>query len=526
MRHKEDYNKYYEKIEKIGEGGFGTVYSAKLKNTGELRAIKIIDINKIIDEFLNENLINPTEEEIKTYIDGLYNEIENMKILEGKDKNNINSVKFYEYFHTEKEFCIVMELCDENLFQILSKKEVNKGFDIDEIKNILNQLNNSFKIMFENNIIHRDLKLQNFLVKYKNKEKTDYIVKLTDYGISKHLLSLSKKLSIKIGTMNMMAPEILKGEKYNEKCDLWSLGIIIYILYLHKYPYILNQIQKNNKIILKNIDNSVLKDLVNKLLQLNPSKRITWNDYFNHSFFQIHKNNEKEKTVIENKLLTNNFLEKNHLTNEKDEKEKSVDTKKEECNLSLFKKDIKQENEPETLKAVLLGDCSKTFIINQLTTHKFDPQRETSLSAQFISKIIYFDDINRSLKFDLWDTVGQEKYRSLAKIFYKEAQVIIFVYDITSSYTFEAIKNYWYPEVKANCDREPILAVAANNIHLYEEQQVSNSDGKAFADEIGAIFQTITPISDIGISTLIDNIGKTYLIPGYNYQELDKKAEE
>lgn len=110
-----------------------------------------------------------------------------MKIIEGKNKDNINTVKFYEYFHTEKEFCIVMELCDENLFQILSKKEQNKGFDIDDIKNILTKLNKSFKIMSENNIVHRDLKLQNILVKYKNKEKTDYIVKLTDYGISKHL---------------------------------------------------------------------------------------------------------------------------------------------------------------------------------------------------------------------------------------------------------------------------------------------------------------------------------------------------
>ena len=80
--------------------------------------------------------------------------------------------------------------------------------------------------------------------------------------------------------------------------------------------------------------------------------------------------------------------------------------------------------------------------------------------------------------------------------------------------------------VKANCDREAIFAVAANNVHLYNEQQVSNSDGKAFADEIGAIFQCISPMSDSGISTLFDNIGKTYLIPGYNYQELDKKAEE
>lgn len=62
MRNKEDYNKYYEIIKKIWEGGFGTVYSAKSKETGEFRAIKVIDINKIIDGFANDNIRNPTKE--------------------------------------------------------------------------------------------------------------------------------------------------------------------------------------------------------------------------------------------------------------------------------------------------------------------------------------------------------------------------------------------------------------------------------------------------------------------------------
>jgi small GTP-binding protein len=185
-------------------------------------------------------------------------------------------------------------------------------------------------------------------------------------------------------------------------------------------------------------------------------------------------------------------------------------------------------SEPESIKVVLLGESGvgKTSIISQFTTHKFDPHRETSLSAQFISKTIDFPDLGQSIKFDIWDTVGQEKYRSLAKIFYKDAKVIIFVYDITTEFSFEGIKTYWYEETKANWDGTPILAVVANKIDLYGEQKISNNDGKAFAEKIGAIFQTTSALSDSGISTLFENIGKTYLVPGYDYQSGDKKAQE
>ncbi len=185
-------------------------------------------------------------------------------------------------------------------------------------------------------------------------------------------------------------------------------------------------------------------------------------------------------------------------------------------------------SDPESIKVVLLGEAGvgKTSIISQFTTKTFDPHRETSLSAQFISKTLDFPDLGQSLKFDIWDTVGQEKYRSLAKIFYKDARVIIFVYDITTANSFQSIKDYWYNETKDNWDEKPILALVANKIDLYQNQKVSNNDGKAFAQEIGAIFQTTSALSDSGITALFENIGKTHLIPGYDYLSGDKKAQE
>ena len=185
-------------------------------------------------------------------------------------------------------------------------------------------------------------------------------------------------------------------------------------------------------------------------------------------------------------------------------------------------------SEPESIKVVLVGESGvgKTSIISQFTSKKFDLHRETSLSAQFISKTVNSQDLGKEIKFDIWDTVGQEKYRSLAKIFYKDAKVIVFVYDITTEYSFNELKNYWYEETRSNTDGSPILAVVGNKIDLYKEQKVSNNDGKEFAEKIGAIFQTTSAQSDSGISTLFDNIGKTYLIPNFDYRATDKTAQE
>ena len=85
-KEEEDFRNYYDIIKKIGEGGFGIVYEAKIKNTEELRAIKVIDKKKIIDTFISENLGKPNEKEMKTLINGFINEIENMNYLKVKIK--------------------------------------------------------------------------------------------------------------------------------------------------------------------------------------------------------------------------------------------------------------------------------------------------------------------------------------------------------------------------------------------------------------------------------------------------------
>ena len=88
------------------------------------------------------------------------------------------------------------------------------------------------------------------------------------------------------------------------------------------------------------------------------------------------------------------------------------------------------------------------------------------------------------------------------------------------------MKNYWYEETKSKSTGKALLAVVANKIDLYNEQKVSNNEGQEFAEKIGAIFQTTSAQSDSGITTLFDNIGKTYLVPGFDYRATDKKAQQ
>jgi small GTP-binding protein len=185
-------------------------------------------------------------------------------------------------------------------------------------------------------------------------------------------------------------------------------------------------------------------------------------------------------------------------------------------------------DEPEPVKVVLLGESGvgKTSIISQFTSNQFNPRVPTSVSAKFVSKIIDFPKYNKKIKFDIWDTVGQEKYRSLAKIFYKDAKIIIFVYDITREFSFEALKDFWYKETQNNADNDPILALVGNKIDLYEQQKVDNNDGKMFADEIKAIFQTTSALSNSGIKNLFDNLGKKLINPDFDYKLGDQQAKE
>ena len=284
-----DYDNFYRdyKITKLIKNNIYTsVYEAKIKD-GKKVAVKKINKDRLKEDMI-EDLCEEeiTEEDFKPEITKFNKEILNMKLCHCE-----NSVEIYDYFDTEKEFIIIMELCDDTLLRELSKTK--SGFDIIKIKVILLQLNNVFKKMQQYKIAHRDIKLNNILVKYLNKEKTEYKILLSDYGISNQLSNLTSKFKTHAGTQITMAPEILNNEKYTDKCDLWSLGIIIYKLKTKKNPYngkvdkeILDCIDQKGQSILDNISDEKLKDLLSKLLVRNPDKRISWEEYFEHEFFK------------------------------------------------------------------------------------------------------------------------------------------------------------------------------------------------------------------------------------------------
>ena len=281
--------KNFKIIELIKDNVYSSVHKAEVENNAypsQYVAIKKIKKEQLKED-IKENLCvdEITEEDFKKEISKFNKELKIMQICHCE-----NSVEIYDYFDTEKEFMTVMELCDSTLFKELSKTK--KGFNGRQIKEILLQLNNVFKKLLDNNIAHRDIKLNNILIKYLNKDKTKFKVLLSDYGVSNQLESMTGKFHTNTGTKIFMAPEILKGEEYNNKCDLWSLGVNIYQLYTKKPPYtgqfdnhILNQINKLGQTVLDIIKEKDLKDLLKKMLVSKPEKRISWKEYFYHNFF-------------------------------------------------------------------------------------------------------------------------------------------------------------------------------------------------------------------------------------------------
>ena len=277
----------------IGRAENAIVYMAKEIASNEDRAIKIYKKKKISAELYRKNYSEPTEKEMKPYIDGIFNEINYMKMISSYE--NKNTVKYYEYFHTNDELAIVMELCDGQLLNYFNSRNDISGYDLNIIKGILNQLNNSFRIMAEMNLVHRALNLQNILIK-NDKKMSDFIIKLklTDDCILLDDLKYNKNHKIK-NNPQFIAPEILKEEEYNQNCDLWSLGVIIYVLIFKKYPYngntsksILNQIKDAQ---LEKTNDEDLDDLIQNLLIENPKDRLIINILLNYMNIIIRRKN-------------------------------------------------------------------------------------------------------------------------------------------------------------------------------------------------------------------------------------------
>ena len=103
-------------------------------------------------------------------------------------------------------------------------------------------------------------------------------------------------------------------------------------------------------------------------------------------------------------------------------------------------------------KVVLIGESGvgKTSIISRYISNTFSSVLAATPGANFTTKTVFLPEENQSIKFEIWDTAGQEKFRALAKVFYKNAAVCILVYDITRKASFDELRKYWISEIKSN----------------------------------------------------------------------------
>ena len=167
-----------------------------------------------------------------------------------------------------------------------------------------------------------------------------------------------------------------------------------------------------------------------------------------------------------------------------------------------------------TVKAVLLGESGvgKTSIISRFIDNSFEKNKKSTTGADYTGKTMYFDEYGgKKIKFEIWDTAGQEIYRSLTKIFYKDAKIAVLVYDITKRETFEELKKYWYNQIKESATPDIIIAIAANKCDLYEDEKVKEEEGREFAKEIGAYFKLTSAFLNSGIEELFKTIGVKFL---------------
>ena len=250
--------KKYKKINVIGIGIYGKVYKVQNIKNGYYYAIKEIDKTQNI----------------------LSNEIEKLKEL--KIENNL----IKEIIDTKEYLYIIMEFCEYNLEDYIKKRE--DLISINEIKEILIQLNNTFKIMLKEKIIHGDLKLNNILISFNKLDKC--LIKLSFYDSNQFIKQSNLKSIIINENILTISPEVLNGEEDLSKSDIWSFGIIIYYMLFKEYPYkgkgeieLLEDI--NSGKVLKLSNNEKLNDLLNKMLKIDLNERISWEEYFNHPFF-------------------------------------------------------------------------------------------------------------------------------------------------------------------------------------------------------------------------------------------------
>eukprot|EP01016_Furgasonia_blochmanni_P008849 TRINITY_DN13651_c0_g1_i4.p1 TRINITY_DN13651_c0_g1~~TRINITY_DN13651_c0_g1_i4.p1 ORF type:complete len:340 (-),score=29.48 TRINITY_DN13651_c0_g1_i4:119-1138(-) len=259
-------NYSFKFADKLGAGAYGTVFKGMDTTTGKAVAIKVLDKELLKDDYMRKSLIN---------------EIDNMKRV-----NHPHVVQFITMLHTSHNIYLVCEYCNGGSLQRYIE---SKGGRLSEQKaiQVLREVVKGYQELYKNNIIHRDLKPENVLI-------GDGICKLADFGFSRTLQNYKdEKLFSFVGSPLFMAPQILKKHYYSNKCDIWSMGIMGYMLVYGRSPWpaknifeLLSAVERQPLTFPESTQISeVYRNFLTRCLQIGEDQRMTWEELFSHPLF-------------------------------------------------------------------------------------------------------------------------------------------------------------------------------------------------------------------------------------------------
>lgn len=265
---------YYFIKKDLGAGSYGKVFQVKHKSSGDVRACKQLQIKQIqnYSKFMLE-----------------------INILSKMDHPNI--IKLYEVFEDKRYVYLVMEECTggELFDKIIDKLQNDTIFTEREAAKIFKQIVSAIAYCHKEGICHRDLKPENLLLVNSTDDSS---IKVIDFGLSNIFLDTksgeSQKMTTKVGTAYYVSPEVLAGD-YDEKCDIWSMGVILYILLCGDPPFNGpndNEIYRRIKAKKFTFSNSIWKNISEQAKELivwmlsEPNKRPTAEEVYKHSWVQ------------------------------------------------------------------------------------------------------------------------------------------------------------------------------------------------------------------------------------------------
>ena len=301
---KEAVNKNYTAVKVIGEGSFGKVYKVRHKFNGNLYALKIVRNNS------GKSSKASKAEQGKNVM----NELLILKKLE-----HPNIMKVYEYFTNESYIYIIMEFISggelyDHICSLKFYDEYHAAFIMKQIFSVISYMN-------QMGIVHRDLKPENMMTSSMTKNEKEIEIKVIDFGTACFLRE-GEKLKTKVGSPFYISPEVLMGN-YGKECDVWSAGVIMYILLIGSPPFDGRNTAEIFRKILNERPNFKLKefdyvspeaiDLLEKLLEKDVRKRITAADALLHPWIKAYVDgkdcNSKSKSNLNLGISLKNCLQ-------------------------------------------------------------------------------------------------------------------------------------------------------------------------------------------------------------------------